>query len=348
MSEISTNYNNSQKISFDNFDINKKNIRISSPTSLLACKFMGVKSNDLSYLSYDDYIHNNPNFKSLDQSIAIQRYYHYINRRKKLITSLKNIRQELIKDKNDSSVSFINYNTPNNYYNNNIFNKENYKIIKSYIFENVKIFPKVSEDLINQSFDFLINNIYFGKENIENLIKAELSFEKGLIKCSKNFGKKIKEIFFDNYLNNGICNFNNITTKYANFISFVCDKRLDIKKFNDIKFILDDMITQFTLSYNDVFFLFENKFHFLIYYKDDYGDFWELGKPFLKKYMFFFNQDKKIIGYYQIKDNKYTFFPWILISFFSIIIFVLGKYIYKIIFMKHRIKVRELEENFFI
>jgi hypothetical protein len=237
---------------------------------------------------------------------------------------------------------------PYNYYNNNIFNKENYKIIKSYIFENVKIFPKVSEDLINQSFDFLINNSYFGKENIENLTKAELSFEKGLIKCSKNFGKKIKEIFFDFYLNNGICNFNNITTKYANFISFVCDKRLDIKKFNDIKFILDDMITQFTLSYNDVFFLFENKFHFLIYYKDDYGDFWELGKPFLKKYMFFFNQDKKIIGYYQIKDNKYNFFPWILISFFSIIIFVLGKYIYKIIFMKHRIKVRELEENFFI
>ena len=82
MEEISTNYNNSQKISFDNFDITRKNIRISSPTSLLACKFMGVKLKDLSYISYDDYIHKNPDFQSLDQSIAIQRYYHYINRKK--------------------------------------------------------------------------------------------------------------------------------------------------------------------------------------------------------------------------------------------------------------------------
>ena len=236
---------------------------------------------------------------------------------------------------------------PHNYYNNNIFNKENYKIIKSYIFENDKIFPKISEDLINQSFDFLINNIYFGKENIENLIKAELSFEKGLIKCSKNFGKKIKKNFFDYYLNNGICNFNNITTKYSNFISFVCDKRLEIKKFNNIKFVLDDMVTEFTLNYNDVFYIFDNKFYFLIYYKEDYGDFWELGKPFIKKYMFFFNQDKKIIGYYQINDNKFNFFPWILIVFFSIFIFFLGKYIYKLIFHNSKFKARELEELFF-
>ena len=189
MSEISTNYNNSQKISFDNFDINKKNIRISSPTSLLACKFMGVKSNDLSYLSYDDYIHNNPNFKSLDQSIAIQRYYHYINRRKKLITSLKNIRQELIKDKNDSSVSFINYNTPNNYYNNNIFN---YKESKNnslnnfnktfHIFKNISLRKSLSMNNIieqNKSLMILEQETKFNKKKQRQLIniKREIDFQ---------------------------------------------------------------------------------------------------------------------------------------------------------------------------
>ena len=189
MSEISTNYNNSQKISFDNFDINKKNIRISSPTSLLACKFMGVKSNDLSYLSYDDYIHNNPNFKSLDQSIAIQRYYHYINRRKKLITSLKNIRQELIKDKNDSSVSFINYNTPNNYYNNNIFNNKESKnnslnnFNKTFhIFKNISLKKSLSMNNIieqNKSLMILEQETKFNKKKQRQLIniKREIDFQ---------------------------------------------------------------------------------------------------------------------------------------------------------------------------
>ena len=189
MSEISTNYNNSQKISFDNFDINKKNIRISSPTSLLACKFMGVKSNDLSYLSYDDYIHNNPNFKSLDQSIAIQRYYHYINRRKKLITSLKNIRQELIKDKNDSSVSFINYNTPNNYYNNNIFNNKESKnnslnnFNKTFhIFKNISLRKSLSMNNIieqNKSLMILEQETKFDKKKQRQLIniKREIDFQ---------------------------------------------------------------------------------------------------------------------------------------------------------------------------
>ena len=189
MSEISTNYNNSQKISFDNFDINKKNIRISSPTSLLACKFMGVKSNDLSYLSYDDYIHNNPNFKSLDQSIAIQRYYHYINRRKKLITSLKNIRQELIKDKNDSSVSFINYNTPNNYYNNNIFNNKESKnnslnnFNKTFhIFKNISLRKSLSMNNIieqNKSLMILEQETKFNKKKQRQLIniKREIDFQ---------------------------------------------------------------------------------------------------------------------------------------------------------------------------
>ena len=162
---------------------------ISTPTSLLACKFMGVKSNDLSYLSYDDYIHNNPNFKSLDQSIAIQQYYHYINRRKKLITSLKNIRQELIKDKNDSSVSFINYNTPNNYYNNNIFNNKESKnnslnnFNKTFhIFKNISLRKSLSMNNIieqNKSLMILEQETKFNKKKQRQLIniKREIDFQ---------------------------------------------------------------------------------------------------------------------------------------------------------------------------
>ena len=42
MTETTIN-NESNKISFDNFDSSKKKIRITSPISLLACKFMGIE-----------------------------------------------------------------------------------------------------------------------------------------------------------------------------------------------------------------------------------------------------------------------------------------------------------------
>ena len=189
MEEISTNYNNSQKISFDNFDITRKNIRISSPTSLLACKFMGVKLNDLSYISYDDYIHKNPDFQSLDQSIAIQRYYHYINRKKKLITSLKNIRHEIIKDKNDSSASFMKYNTPSNYYNNNLMSNEKSKnnslsnFNKTFhIFKNISLKKSASMNNFieqNKSLMLLDQETKFNKKRQRQLIniKREIDFQ---------------------------------------------------------------------------------------------------------------------------------------------------------------------------
>ena len=65
--------------------------------------------------------------------------------------------------------------------------------------------------------------------------------------------------------------------------SFVCDENIDIKRFKNINFSVDNQENTFSLSYKDVFLNFQGKYYFLIYYNNnDNKDSWELGKIFFK------------------------------------------------------------------
>ena len=107
----------------------------------------------------------NPDFQSLDHNITMQRYHHFIDRRQKLISSLKNIRNEIIKDKNDSSESFINDNMITNYYNNIFRNKKTKNdslnnLNKTFhIFKNISLKKSISMNkLIEQNKSLMILN----------------------------------------------------------------------------------------------------------------------------------------------------------------------------------------------
>ena len=197
---------NSKKISFDNFDFTKKKIRISSPVSLLACKFMGVKLDDLTYLSYDDFLQENPDYKSLEPNIAIERYEHYVDRRQKLISSLKKIRNEIIKEKKDSnaSASFISNNLTSNYYNmfknkiskNNSVNNFNktFNIMKNISLKKSASMNKFLEK--NKSLMILDNENKLKKEKKRQLINIKREIDYRLIKEQeriKNFEKMRKK-----------------------------------------------------------------------------------------------------------------------------------------------------------
>ena len=80
---------------------------------------------------------------------------------------------------------------------------------------------------------------------------------------------------------------------------------------------------------------------------------WELGKPFLKKFLFAYNFDSKIIIHYNISNNTIlkenelketkTFFIYIIIAsiFIGILCFVIGKRYYN----KRRMRAKELENK---
>ena len=84
-------------------------------------------------------------------------------------------------------------------------------------------------------------------------------------------------------------------------------KEKDIGNFPTIFFYHQDFNFTFELTYNDLFQIKNGEIFFLIIKnKNNFNqDLWKMGKIFLKKYQFSFNQDSKTINFHQnILKNK--------------------------------------------
>ena len=109
----------SNKVTLENCDYNKKKLRITSPLSLMACELIGIDQDDLIFLSKEEYIRKNQECQNLNKDLQEERYNHYNSRRRKLIEDAKKKRQELMDELNNSK-NRTNYNTNNNNNKNNM------------------------------------------------------------------------------------------------------------------------------------------------------------------------------------------------------------------------------------
>ena len=173
--------------------------------------------------------------------------------------------------------------------------------------------------------------------------KIRIKFDLGIIYGSTDYKKMIKEIFFDDLVNDKKCweEINGLETGYY------CDKskaEVIIKnEFPSLYFKMNQFNKIFELNYNDLFREKNGKIYFLIIFSETPQNYFEIGKIFLKKYTFTFNQDVKTIGYYlkakdsnKSEDNNGLFFTntsFIIIVVcaiiaFGVIGFFVGKYFY--------------------
>jgi len=95
----------------------------------------------------------------------------------------------------------------------------------------------------------------------------------------------------------------------------------------------------------------DGKYFFLIVFPvNDNNKYWKLGKPFLKKFQFIFDQDKKLIGFYKnIYNNIYNNDIKIIFLFFLCIIIILLLGIFIFIFQKNnkrRKRINEIDDGF--
>ena len=157
-----------------------------------------------------------------------------------------------------------------------------------------------------------------------------------------------------NYNNTKICK----KIDNEELIYFFCDKIIEkeLNKFPEIKFIKNEFGEELILTYKDLFITKGNYTYFLILFHHLYNDIWELGKPFLKKFLFAYNFNSKIIIYYNISDEKNEiksekkeikiFLKYIILFaiFIGIFSFLFGRKIYNK--RKKLITAKELEKNF--
>ena len=213
--------------------------------------------------------------------------------------------------------------------NNDKFNKDDFISFSIYI-----------KDFNTQKYNFLFDKIFFNDLEIENNIECDVSIENGMIKVNKVLFEKIEEIFFEDYVKKNICE--KVVLFNGNF-SYVCNEKLNVKKFKEVKFMIRRI--NFILDGNDLFYKFENKYYFLIYYGNDSNN-CVIGKPFFNKYTLIFEHDKKTIGFYNSKNNKkVNVFGIFIVIFLFIVVLVLIVFIFIYINKRKTLKQKALEMN---
>ena len=207
-------------------------------------------------------------------------------------------------------VFFIEYDKNNNDEGYLIIGEEPYEYNnKRYKYEQLKEVNAihVKRDLY---WDLKFNSIYFevkdkDKDELKTInlkiIDVGLDHNYNIISATYEFYEMIEKEFFKEKINNNLCKRNILR---ENFYNYDCGSFEDVKEFPTLYFVHRSLGYTFQLNYNDVFVEYNGRFICLIWINMRERDSWILGKPFLQKYLFSFNIDKKIIGFYNLDKNN--------------------------------------------
>ena len=221
------------------------------------------------------------------------------------------------------------------------------------------------DDLIPY-YNLKIKKIYFSSnkksEEVIQINDADLLYllpTKGIIKGTPDYEKKIEQYFFNDFIIQKKC-FKE-TTNDGKKRTFTCINNPNIKeelksKFPSLKFEHKIFLYKFELNYDDLFKEKEDKIYFLIWFNSlkQINLYWEMGFPFMKKYVFNYNYDNKLISFYNNKINEEDInsngnskiMNIIIIIFLIFIVCALGFVIGRKIRRRNRLTAKELEENY--
>ena len=195
-------------------------------------------------------------------------------------------------------------------------------------------------------YRLILENITYSNYTIESNLITEFDLNINNIVGSIQLKDILKQSFFGELIEKKLCN-ESLYMSYR-MIYIQCKDNIDITKFKTIYLKFNGLGKVFELNYNDLFKKHGNLYYFLMTFDTKIPYKVCLGVPFLKKYQFIFDQDKKIIGYYKdtIKGNKFHI-TYILIFILFIILLFLCLFYYKIFYkIQRKTRFNELEEDF--
>ena len=163
------------KISIENIDYYSKKVRINSPRSLYAMSKLGVKNQELEYLTFKEYLHKYPQLVGRTKEIQRIKYNNVEEIRKRAIDQIRNLRSEIadeVKPSKKRCFSSKLRSTQNAYFNSSLKSNDLRSSFKD-------------KDIRN--FNRIRNN-----NKAELMIRMQLELKKELIKKLKNEKEKEK------------------------------------------------------------------------------------------------------------------------------------------------------------
>ena len=217
-------------------------------------------------------------------------------------------------------------------------------------FDNIDLYYKLNGNYIN--------------ETISMVKSIKIIIDMGLVYGPREYKNNIDKIFFNDMKKAGKCKEGE--TK-DNLYFYYCDKALaenDIKNnFPILYFEMKQFHKTFELTYQDLFRIKNDKIFFLVYFRTySIGNYFEIGKIFLQKYTFTFNQETKMVGYYNFdlpgdvnqngeeEEKKKSIFQnayiWLIIIGVVVVFAILGFFIGKFFYDKARKKrLNEIQDD---
>ena len=201
-------------------------------------------------------------------------------------------------------------------------------------------------------WNLYFNEIKYGNIDISSRKTGKFTPQYGVILGPSLFDQMITKEFFEVHVNNHNCE---RKTYNDDFDYYVCNENLDLSNFKNIEFLEKEISSKkFILTKDDLFVKKNGKIYFLIVFGRSWQwtYCWYLGKPFMKKYNFVFDEDNSQIIYYDKSESKsivekksFVYFIWIGIGILVIIIAILVFVLMKLL-KERKKKMFELEDDF--
>ena len=247
-----------------------------------------------------------------------------------------------------------------------IAEKDKDKINWSLYFEDIYL-----DDTRINSNNIIINDNDINRKYLNNKL-ADLLITKDYNIGTKEFQTLINEEFFNYYFEKKLCSIKNIINDYSyeKFFYYICynstGQFILENSFPKLIFFHHDLNYTFELTYKDLFYtdkddITKNNFYFNIIFSNYGRNKWSIGKPFLSKYLFMFEYNKKLIQLFISKkeniikkdNSKITFAIKIIIILIlavilGLLIFLGGTYLgkkYAIYKKGNKKRANELEED---
>ena len=201
-------------------------------------------------------------------------------------------------------------------------------------------------------WNLYFDNIQYGEKKLNEHRTGKFAPQYGVVFGPHYFDTYITSEFFQEYIDNKKCERKTYDGKHD---YYVCDQNIKISKFKNIEFTEKDLSDKkFVLTKDDLFLKKNGKLYFLVVFgkkwKWQYS--WTLGKPFMKKYNFLFDQDGKQILYYNDNDSKsivgnknFVYLIWGGIGILLIVIGFLSYYLMKLL-KERKKRLYELDDEF--
>ena len=201
------------------------------------------------------------------------------------------------------------FNEENNNKGNLVFGDElyNYNIKKYYESQYIGSYSSENHQVYYNWANLVLNN---GKTqiNITEGTYSIFSYNSGIIIGINKYKTIIEQYFFGDLINKHICSDDTVQYNKTNYIIYSCDEgqfKDKITSFPKIVFVSKSYEYDFELDYNDLFTKINNRYYFLIIFKENYEkNTWIFGQPFYKKFQFTINLDENWVGFYNPNKEK--------------------------------------------